>query len=100
MRLFSIISCIKKSNLSRSLGRTYLSSLAAFLCAILAQSLSMHKNDKQKSTESETDLNTNEKPKEEWLDAESTKGSEPGSSPGSDETPREVWIDEKDKKKK
>lgn len=70
-----------------------------FVC-YTCSSLSMHKNDKQKSTESETDLNTNEKPKEEWLDAESTKGSEPGSSPGSDERPREVWIDEKDKKKK
>jgi hypothetical protein len=60
----------------------------------------MKKANKGRTTDPALDLNTNEKPKEEWLDADSTKGSEPGLKPGSDEKPREVWIDEKDKKKK
>ncbi|MGN6400466.1 MAG: hypothetical protein ACTHMD_08435 [Flavisolibacter sp.] len=60
----------------------------------------MKRNNKKETNDPAPDLNTHEKPREEWLRTKSTKNSEPGLKPGSSEKPKEVWIDEKDKKEK
>jgi len=56
----------------------------------------MKHKDKQEMSDSELDRYGSVKPKEEWIETNSTSGTEPGMEPGSDEKPREVWVDKND----